>query len=171
MSFINAIFGYPLGWIMWAIYHIVPIYGLALILFTLITKLAMVPLMVKQQKSMAKQTAFSPRLQEIQNKYKNNKEKMNEEMMKLYQEEGYNPMSGCLPMLVQFPILFGLIDVIYNPLKHIMRFNSELIDQAMEIVTGLGFTGNLYSREISVINAVKQNPDAFMSLGLSLIHI
>ncbi|MCI8624536.1 MAG: membrane protein insertase YidC [Provencibacterium sp.] len=170
MSFINAIFGYPLGWIMWAIYHIVPIYGLALILFTLITKLAMVPLMVKQQKSMAKQTAFSPRLQEIQNKYKNNKEKMNEEMMKLYQEEGYNPMSGCLPMLVQFPILFGLIDVIYNPLKHIMRFNSELIDQAMEIVTGLGFTGNLYSREISVINAVKQNPDAFMSLGADFVQ-
>ena len=53
MSFINAIFGYPLGWIMWLLYKVVPIYGLALILFTLITKLAMVPLMIKQQKSMA----------------------------------------------------------------------------------------------------------------------
>lgn len=170
MSFINAIFGYPLGWIMWVIYHIVPVYGLALILFTLVTKLAMVPLAIKQQKSMAKQTAFSPRLQEIQNKYKNNKEKMNEEMMKLYQEEGYNPMSGCLPMLIQFPILFGLIDVIYNPLKHIMRFSSNLIDGAMEIVTSLGLTGSLYSREITVINAVKQNPDAFMSLGSDFVQ-
>ncbi|MCI8442092.1 MAG: YidC/Oxa1 family membrane protein insertase [Provencibacterium sp.] len=170
MSFINAIFGYPLGWIMWVIYHIVPVYGLALILFTLVTKLAMVPLAIKQQKSMAKQTAFSPRLQEIQNKYKNNKEKMNEEMMKLYQEEGYNPMSGCLPMLIQFPILFGLIDVIYNPLKHIMRFSSNLIDSAMEIVTSLGLTGSLYSREITVINAVKQNPDAFMSLGSDFVQ-
>lgn len=170
MSFINAIFGYPLGWIMWAIYHIVPIYGLALILFTLVTKLAMVPLTIKQQKSMAKQTAFAPRLQEIQSKYQNNKEKMNEEMMKLYQEEGYNPMSGCLPMLIQFPILFGLIDVIYNPLKHIMRFSSSLIDQAMEIVTAMGGTGNLYSREITVINAVKQDPDAFLALGSDFVQ-
>ena len=170
MSFINAIFGYPLGWIMWAIYHVVPIYGLALILFTLVTKLAMVPLTIKQQKSMAKQTAFAPRLQEIQTKYQNNKEKMNEEMMKLYQEEGYNPMSGCLPMLIQFPILFGLIDVIYNPLKHIMRFSSSLIDEAMEIVTAMGGTGNLYSREITVIKAVKQNPDAFMSLGSDFVQ-
>lgn len=170
MQYINAIFGYPLGWIMWAIYHVVPVYGLALIIFTLITKLLLLPLMIKQQKSMAKQTAFAPRLQEIQNKYKNNKEKLNEEMMKLYQEEGFNPMSGCLPLLIQFPILFGLIDVIYNPLRHIMRFSSQTINQAMEIVNSLGINGNLYSREITIIDAVKANPDAFSSLGADFVQ-
>lgn len=165
MQFINAIFGYPLGWVMWALYQIIPNYGIALIVFTIITKVALAPVMIKQQKSMAKQTAFSPRIQEIQNKYKNNKEKMNQEMMKLYEEEGYNPMSGCLPMLIQFPILFGLIDVIYNPLKHIMRFSGDLIDQAMEIVNSLGMKVSLYSREITVIQAVKEQPDAFSALG------
>ena len=169
MSFINAIFGYPLGWIMWLLYKVVPIYGLALILFTLIPKLAMVPLMIKQQKSMAKQAAFRPRMEEIQNKYKNNKEKMNEEMMKLYEEEGFNPMSGCLPMLIQFPILFGLIDVIYHPLKHIMRFSGEMITQATDIVNNLGLTVNPYSSEISVINAVQQNPGAFSSMGSDFV--
>lgn len=169
MSFINAIFGYPLGWIMWLLYKVVPIYGLALILFTLITKLAMVPLMIKQQKSMAKQAAFRPRMEEIQNKYKNNKEKMNEEMMKLYEEEGFNPMSGCLPMLIQFPILFGLIDVIYHPLKHIMRFSGEMITQTTDIVNNLGLTVNPYSSEISVINAVQQNPGAFSSMGSDFV--
>lgn len=171
MQFINQIFGYPLGWIMWAIYHIVPIYGLALIIFTLLTKALLVPLMVKQQKSMAKQQAFQPRMTEIQNKYKNNKEKMNEEMMKLYEEEGYNPMSGCLPMLIQFPILFGLIDVIYNPLKHILRLSTDLIDQAMEIVNSLGAaTAASYTREITVINAVQSNPDAFGALGADVVQ-
>lgn len=169
MQFINAIFGYPLGWIMWAIYHVVPVYGLALIIFTLVTKLAMVPLMIKQQKSMASQTAMRPQLEEIQTKYKNNKEKLNEEMMKLYEEQGFNPMSGCLPMLIQFPILFGLIDVIYNPLKHIMRFSSDLVTQAMDIVTSLGITGNAYSREITIINAVQQNPGAFSELGSDFV--
>lgn len=165
MQFINAIIGYPLGWIMWLLYKVVPNYGVALILFTLVTKVALVPLMIKQQKSMAKQTAMRPRLEEIQTKYKNNKEKLNEEMMKLYEEEGFNPMSGCLPMLIQFPILFGLIDVIYNPLKHIMRFSSEIISGAATIVESLGIVGNPYSREITIINAVKENPGAFTSLG------
>lgn len=169
MNFINAVFGYPLGWIMWAIYHIVSNYGIALIIFTLITKLLLVPLMIKQQKSMAKQTAFQPKMTELQTKYKNNKEKLNEEMMKLYEEEGFNPMSGCLPMLVQFPILFGLIDVIYHPLKHIMRFSGDLITQATAIVTEHGITGNVYSPEITIINAVKANPEYFSSLGSDFV--
>ncbi len=170
MQFINAIFGYPLGWIMWLIYKVIPVYGVALILFTLTTKFLLLPLMIKQQKSMAKQQAFQPRIQELQNKYKNNKEKLNEEMMKLYEEEHFNPMSGCLPMLIQFPILFGLIDVIYNPLKHLLRFSSSLVDQGMAIVEQMGITGNLYSREITLINAVKSSPDAFSVLGADSVQ-
>lgn len=70
---------------------------------------------------MVKMAAFRPKMEEIQKKYANNKEKLNEELLKLYEKENYNPMSGCLPVLIQFPILFGLIDVIYYPLKHILR--------------------------------------------------
>lgn len=172
MNFLYSILGYPLGWIMWAIYHVVPVYGLALIIFTLMTKAAMIPLMIKQQKAMAKQQAFQPRMTELQNKYKNNKEKLNEEMMKLYEEEGFNPMGSCLPMLIQFPILFGLIDVIYHPLKHILRFSGDFINQAIEISNGLAGAAtqaNTYVQEINVINAVKAQPDQFMAMGADFV--
>ena len=72
-------------------------------------------------------------MEEIQKKYANNREKMNEEMMKLYEEEHYNPASGCLPMLIQMPILFGLYDVIQRPITHLLRISGPVIDQATEI--------------------------------------
>lgn len=170
MQFIYTVFGYPLGWIMWAIYKVVPIYGIALILFTLFTKLILVPVTIKQQKSMAAQTAMRPRLDELQSKYKNNKDKLNQEMMKLYEEEGFNPMSGCLPMLIQFPILFGLFDVINNPLTHIMRFSSETIAKATEILETLAATqGNSFYSQIAIVKAVKADPTPFTALGSDFI--
>lgn len=93
MAWLYSIFGYPLGWVMWACFKVIPIYGVALLLFTIIVRACLVPLSIKQQKSMVKMQIFKPRMDEIQKKYANNKEKMNEEMMKLYQEENYNP--GC----------------------------------------------------------------------------
>ena len=93
---------------------------------------------------------------------------MNEEMMKLYQEENYNPMSGCLPMAIQMPILFGLYDVIQRPLTHLLRVAGPTIESATEIAAGLLNNANLakdYSRQIRIIDAVNQNPDAFSGLG------
>ena len=103
-----SILGYPLGWIMWAIYKVVNNYGVALILFTVLVRLALFPLSVKQQKSSAKMQVFQPKMQEIQKKYANNKEKQQEEMMKLYEQHGYNPMAGCLPSIIQMILLFGM---------------------------------------------------------------
>ncbi|WP_288235108.1 membrane protein insertase YidC [uncultured Anaerotruncus sp.] len=117
---------------------------------------------------MVKMQIFKPRMDEIQKKYANNKEKMNEEMMKLYQEENYNPMSGCLPMAIQMPILFGLYDVIQRPLTHLLRVAGPTIESATEIAAGLLNNANLakdYSRQIRIIDAVNQNPDAFSGLG------
>lgn len=169
MSFITTLLGYPLGWIMWLCYKIVPIYAIALILFTVLTKLALFPLSIKQQKSMVKMQIFQPRMAEIQKKYANNKEKLNEEMMKLYSEEGYNPMSGCLPMLIQMPILFGLIDVIYKPLTHILRMPTEIIEKATEIATRVteaaGITMNMYSPQLGIVSAVRTDPAAFDALS------
>lgn len=173
MSAINAILGYPLGWIMYAIYYIVHNYGVALVVFTVITKLIMVPMSVKQQKGMAKVAAVQPQIQEIQAKYKSNPQKLQEEMTLLYQRENYNPMSGCLPLLIQFPILFGLIDVIYHPLKHILRMSKDLIAQAIEISNGIstaaGTKITTYTAEMNIITNVKSNPDAFSALGEDFI--
>lgn len=169
MQWLNVIFGYPLGWIMWLCYKVLPIYGIALILFTVITRAILVPFSIKQQKSMVKMQIFRPRMEEIQKKYANNKEKMNEELMKLYQEEGYNPMSGCLPMVIQFPILFGLIDVIYKPMTHILRMGNDLIHQAATIAAPIlnveaASLAKDYSSQLKIIGAAQQNPDAFSAL-------
>ncbi len=165
MSAINAIIGYPLGWIMWLCYQVVQNYGIALILFTLITKLLMYPMMVKQQKSSIKMVMFKPKLDRLQKQYANNREKLQEEMAKLYQEEGYNPMSGCLPMLIQFPILFGLIDVVYNPLKHIIRLPQEIINQGVEIAKNIeGIAVSASMPQMSMIQGVHQHPELFQSI-------
>ena len=166
LNFINTIFGYPLGWVMWLCYKVIPVYGVALIVFTVIVRLLLVPLAIKQQKSMVRMQVFQPQMQEIQKKYANNKQKMNEEMMKLYQQENYNPMSGCLPMAIQLPILFGLIDVIYKPLTHILRVGGEVLTQVEQIAAPLldvtvETLGRDYSAQLKIIGAVQQHAEAF----------
>lgn len=152
------LFGTPLGWIMWAIYALVKNYGLALILFTVIVKAALFPLSIKQQKSSAKMAVFQPKIAEIQKKYANNKQKQQEELMKLYEDHGYNPMSGCLPMLIQFPILFGVIDVVYYPLTHILHLDKDVITALSDVVTAN--LGKIGQPELQVISAV-QNPETY----------
>ena len=170
MQFIMRLFGWPLGWIMLACYFLVPNYGIALILFTILTKLMLLPLSVKQQKEQAKMAFFRPKLEAIQKKYGNNKEKYNEELQKLYTEEKYNPMSGCLPMLIQFPLLFGLIDVVYRPLTHLLRFGTETIEQLKSIAAGLGVDLTYtYTEQITLLNSVHADPGAYSSIGAEAV--
>ena len=154
----TELFGYPLGWIMWLLYTIIPNYGICLILFTVMVRAILFPLSIKQQKSLPKMSVFHPKKAEIQKKYANNKEKQQEEMMKLYQDHGYNPMSGCLPLLIQFPILFGIIDVVYNPLKHILRIPSDVITQLTDIVSQHMEMFNPSQAQLQIVSAI-QNPD------------
>ncbi len=97
--------GYLLGWI----YYLIPNYGWALIVFTLVVKLLLLPLGLKQQKSMTKIQAIQPKLTALQEKYKNDQQRLSQETMKLYKDYGISPMGGCLPMLIQLPILFAHI--------------------------------------------------------------
>ena len=101
-----------LGWILQFFYRLVGNYGVAIILFTIFIKLLLLPLDLKQKKSMAKTQKLQPLLNAVQQKYANDKEKLSQETMKLYQKYGINPMSGCLPMLIQLPIIFSLFYVI-----------------------------------------------------------
>ena len=108
----------PIGYLLALIYKLVGNYGISLIILTVIVKLALYPLYAKQIRSTADMSDMSEKAQEIQNRYANDKEKMNEEMQKLYAETGFNPMSGCLPMLIQFPIIMGLFALLRNPMKY-----------------------------------------------------
>ncbi len=166
MGFISEIIGYPLGWVMWLIYKAIPFYAIALLIFTILTKLLMLPSTIKQQKSSVKMIKLKPKMDALQKKYGNNKEKYQEEMMKLYQEEGYNPMSGCAPMLIQFPILFGLIDVVYKPLYHIVRIPKDILTTMQELMKAnfadFGFKSAnevASTYQIKAINYLQNNPD------------
>ena len=108
MSSLFNIIAVPLGWVMKIIYEVVKNYGLTIILFTLVTKILMFPLAIKQKKSTIKMAAFQPMIAEIQKKYATDKVKQQEEMARLQQEHGFSMTSGCLPLLIQMPILFGL---------------------------------------------------------------
>ena len=154
----------PLGWVMRMIYEAVGSYGLTLILFTLITKVAMIPASISQQKSAAKQSAYMPMIQEIQKKWARDERRKNEELAKLQQEFGYSPLAGCLPMLITFPVMLGMIDVIYKPLKHILAIPEEAITAATDITKNLGITLTNYSPQTGVIQAIQQNPGAFSSV-------
>ncbi len=108
----------PIGYLLALIYRLVGNYGISLIILTVIVKCALYPLYAKQIKSTANMSDMSEKAKEIQNRYANDREKMNEEMQKLYAETGFNPMSGCLPMLIQFPIIMGLFALLRNPMKY-----------------------------------------------------
>lgn len=130
--------GVPLGFILRLIYSVVQNYGWSLVLFTLITRLILLPLSFKQQKSMVQMNILKPKMDALQKQYGNNKEKYSEETMKLYKKYGVSPFSGCLPLLIQFPILFALFDVIKRPLKYIWGLSGSLkegtINQVVEAV-------------------------------------
>jgi YidC/Oxa1 family membrane protein insertase len=115
-----------LGAVLAYIYSLVPNYGVAIILFTLGIRLLLLPLGIKQIRSMQSMQAIQPQMKALQQKYKGNRQKLNEEVMKLYREHGVNPFMGCLPLLAQFPVLIALFAVLQFPvgLTHIPHSNS-----------------------------------------------
>ena len=154
----------PLGWIMRRIYNLVGNYGVTLILFTLITKIILMPLSVKQKKSMIRMNVFQPEIQRIQKKYATDTKKQQEELARLQTEHNFSMTSGCLPMLIQMPILFGMIDVIYKPLQHIVGVKKALIETLTPVAEGMLGTLSRYSPQTDVIKAIKQAPEAFADL-------
>lgn len=109
----------PIGYLLSLIYDVVDNYGFSIIILTLLIRVLMLPLYGKQIKYSARMAEVQPKLQEIQTRYAHDKEAMNQKTMELYQKEGINPTSGCLPMLIQMPIIFGLYALLREPLKYI----------------------------------------------------
>ena len=100
------------------LYAVIPIYGLAIILLTLLVRVLLLPLTIKQTRSMREMQMIQPEVKKLQQKYKGNRQKMNEEMMALYKEHGINPLGGCLPLLLQMPVFIALFNVLRAPLAY-----------------------------------------------------
>ena len=167
-DFLYDLCGKPFGWIMRLIYDLVDNYALAILLFTIFTKLILFPISYKQQKNSAKMQRFNPKLEKLRKKYKDDPKKMQEEQMKLYQEENINPGASCLPMFLQFFILFGILDVVYKPLSFILKMKDSVISSAFEIVRNvnpeLAKQGTSLRRELAILSAQHSDASAFQSV-------
>ncbi len=128
MNLINTILGTPLGYLMYGCYWLVQNYGVAIILFTLLSKLILLPISIQVQKNSIKMVKLQPQLNAIKEWYAGDKDRIAEEQIKLYDQEHYSPAVGCLPMLLQIPLVLGLISVIYHPLQHLFHLDAATID-------------------------------------------
>ena len=111
------------------IYNIVNNYGLAIILFTLLIKIVLLPISIKQQKTMKKSAKMQVELKQIQEKYKNDQEKANQEMMSLYKKNNMSPFSGCLSSIIQIILLLSVFYLVRSPLTYMKKVDLELIDK------------------------------------------
>ena len=129
----------PFAWLTRLFYSLTGSYGVAIILFTLVVKLVLLPFQLKSKKSMLRMGRMQGRIKEIQTRYANNKEKQQQEMSELYAKEGINPMSGCLWSLIPFPILIALYSIIRLPLRYFMTLSEETIGKITELAGTLGY--------------------------------
>ncbi len=168
MGNIFDIINVPLGFLFRIIFMLVQNYGWALVFFTIITKLILLPLSMKQQKSMVKMQAIQPKLAELQRKYQYDKEKLNQETMKLYQQGGVNPMGGCLPLLIQLPLLIALYNIIRNPLTYVVQLGQYGLPTVQEVFDALVNMGHLAAGsmidEINIAKLIAEHRDALTAV-------
>lgn len=128
MSFLDYVY-LPFAWILEQFYNWTGNYVVALFFFAIVFKLILLPSSISQQKGMAKTQRLQPKIRRIQAKYAGDQKKIQEETQALYQREGYNPMGaqGCLPLLIQMPIIMILYNVIYKPLTYVLRLDPKYI--------------------------------------------
>jgi len=161
MSYIYRAF----GWMLNIIYGLVENYGIAIILFTILIKIILLPLTLKQQKSMTKMQRIQPKLTELTEKYKYDKEKQSQETMRLYKEYGVNPMGGCLPLLIQFPILIAFYQVIQKPMQYVIGFGT---DKIAELLKAEGIKETLAGAQILLAEKLGKLNFDFFGLDLAV---
>lgn len=175
INFFANIFGYVLNWI----YVFVQNYGLAIILFSILIKVVMLPLSINQQKTLKKNEKIQKKLKILQIKYKGNQEKLTQETMELYKREKVSPFSGCLSVILQLILLLSMFYLVRSPLTFMRKVDASVIDeQKTKIQKEYG--DNSLSKnypEISIIKYAKNNPENkdisinmdFLGLDLSKI--
>ena len=188
MTIINTILGIPLGYVMYLCFQIARNYGLAILVFTLVTKILMLPLSFMSQKNAIVMARIQPALEDIKKRNFGNSGLIVEEQKALYKAEGYSSLKGLLPLLIQIPLVLGLINVIYNPLQHLLHLDQATIqgllqrtaDLVNQPLDSLGTSGQL-----KVLEWVQARPEFFAGmegieailamdtrfLGINLTHI
>ncbi len=172
MSFITA----PFSWLLLQLYQPVQNFGWAIILFALVVKLIMLPFQIKSKKSMARMSSLNPIMKELEKKHGGNKQKYQQEVAKLYQEEKINPMSGCLWSLIPLPILIALYSVVREPLTHVMGLSAEEITAIIAQLQTLGVTiategSSATYMELEIASYVSQYYDQLLTVAPGLLNL
>ena len=139
-------------------YNLTGSYGLAIILFTIVIKLIMLPFMMKSKRNMVRMNRMSGKMQEIRKKYANNQAKANQEIQQMYQEEGVNPMGGCLWTMIPLPILIALYSILRQPITHFMSIKQDVALSLIDKVQAAGL-------DISTIATIKDGVAEFTPYG------
>ena len=170
MGAIANLFGYLLNFL----YNIFNNYGIAIIIFSVILRIILIPITISQQKSMKKNAAMQEKMNEIQRKYKNNPEKVNQETMDLYKREKVNPFSGCLSSILQIIIILSVFWLVSKPLTYMKKVDTEVINGYIEEIKNEDGKSSGYpeiqviQRRASTDEAVNVNMD-FFGLDLSKV--
>ena len=166
----------PFAWLTRIFYNLTGSYGIALILFTLLVKLVLLPFQLKSKKSMLRMNRMQGKIKDIQTRYANNKERQQQEMADLYAREGINPMSGCLWSFLPLPIMIALYNIIRYPLHYLMMISKDTIAEITTMATGMGFvsaagTNKAAFEEINLAKFVHDNWSAFEGKFEGLIDL
>ena len=169
MGAISQLFGYLLD----ALYNVFNNYGIAIIIFSIILRIILIPVTIKQQKSLKKSAKLQEEMKEIQRKYKNNPEKLNQETIDLYKREKMSPFAGCFSSIIQLVIILSVFWLVSQPLTYMKRIDPDVINNYKAQLQQQGQQSGY--QEIEIINKfgaqderVNLNMD-FLGLDLSKV--
>ena len=163
----------PMGYLIRIAYSLTNNYLFAIFLFTLIMEIILSPFGIKQQKNQVKQAMLAPKVAAIRKKYAGRndqatQQKMQQEMMDMYKAENYNPASGCGTLLIQFPIIICLYNVVVNPLRYISDVPNAQIDALKTFLESQGVEISLRNAQIDIINAIRDNVSDYFTIAPAL---
>lgn len=165
MGAISSIFGYLLNWL----YNFFNNYGVAIIVFTVLLKIILIPITIKQQSTLKKSNKLQEQMKVLQVKYKNNPEMLNQEMMNLYKSEKISPFSGCLSSILQLVIILSVFWLVSQPLTYMKKVDADVINQYKQEITQSGNTQTAYP-EIAIINQ-KGSSDERVQINMEFLGI
>ena len=168
-------FANTFGYVLNLLYNLLNNYGLAIILFTILIKIILLPISIKQQRTMKKSAKLQEQMKSIQFKYKNDPEKMNQEIMSLYKSENMSPMSGCLSSIIQLILLLSILYLVKSPLTYMRKIPTENLNNYVKQMQDEGKNVNNVYPEIDIIREKgPENEEVRLNmefLGLDLSEI
>ena len=169
MELINTILGIPLGYIIYFAYQITNSYGLAIIIFAVLVKIVLFPVMVLAHKNSIRLLQLQPSLNVVRRRYAGDKERLNQEQYELFAKEKYSPLVGLLPLFFQLFLIMGMLQVMYHPLQHMLRLDPATIEELVQIVMAAYPDQGGFAPQLRALESLAYTELIFMGLNLGVV--